>query len=61
MENRINVNFNGSYMKTIFGYKPSSRFSNKLNDTCWPVSAGIENREEVITCRKVDDREREEI
>lgn len=36
----ININFSGSSMKAIYGYKPFPRYSNKVNDTGWPVPAG---------------------
>lgn len=40
MENRINTNFSGSYMKVVFGYKPFSRHCNTVNDIGWAVPAG---------------------
>lgn len=40
MENRINTNFSGSYMKAIFGYKTFSRQPNKVNYTGCPIPAG---------------------
>lgn len=39
MENRINHNFTGSYMKAIFGYKPFSRHPDKVNDNAWLIPA----------------------